>query len=123
MNNKKRQDLPKNALILGSTSTGQVFNPLKQLLSNTELLLINENISADLSNKLLYNPYTLYKGLLGSRTEINILETEHFKIVGNNLLELKIHKMSEGDFPREKEILLEVTKNLQDILLVQAELN
>lgn len=38
MNYNKRKDFSKNTLILESTSAGQVFNPLKQLLSNTELL-------------------------------------------------------------------------------------
>lgn len=35
---------------------------------------MNEDISADLSNDLLYNPYTLYKGLLASSMEINIFK-------------------------------------------------
>lgn len=119
-------DLSKHSMILGSPNAGQVYNPLKQLLTNTELLLMRENISANLSNDMLHNPHTLYKGLIESSKELSLIETEHFEILGNNLLEIKMKKRIDGDFSsfsREEEIVKEVVKVLKDILAIQVELN
>lgn len=98
-----------SGFIFGS-SRSNLFNPLHELTMHTSRRFRQENRQITLKHEMLLDCRTLYNELIVSPSDIILMETYYFKVIGTNLLEFQLYE-KEHEITLANELVIPLSEN------------
>lgn len=92
LENKLFKDLEKHKLVIDDLSRSNKFNPLYELMMHTSRRFRQGNRLISFKNEVLLDNRTLYTELIVSPSDVVLIETYYFKVIGTNFLEFQLYE-------------------------------
>ena len=92
LKNKLSEEAVNYSFVFAPSSRSSHFNPLNELVMHTARSFRKESRVIDFSDDYLVNAKTLRRRLSESSSDVIIMETFYFKVIGTNLLDIQIHQ-------------------------------
>lgn len=92
LENKLFKDLEKHKLVIDDLSRSNKFNPLYELMMHTSRRFRQGNRLISFKNEVLLDSRTLYTELIVSPSDVVLIETYYFKVIGTNFLEFQLYE-------------------------------
>lgn len=98
-----------SVFIFGS-SQSNLFNPLKELIMHTSRRFRQANRLISFKHEVLLDSRTLYTELIVSSSDIILMETYYFKVIGTNLLDFQLYE-KEHEITLANELVIPLNEN------------
>lgn len=92
LKNKLSKESENHSFLIAPSSRSSHFNPLNELVMHTARSFWKESRVIDFSDDYLVNAMTLRSRLGESSSDVIIMETFYFKVIGTKLLDIQIHQ-------------------------------